>query len=398
MGNWSLSKKRAAHLAFVLFLVFMIFPARRDVVKSKPSFFDVMFAIIGSSTALYMFFIYSQFAFEGELPDTKDLIIAITGIALLFEACRRAAGLPLVILSAAFLFYAKFGNYVPGSFKIVPFSYERIIYQMFFTEVGIFGVVLGVSATFIFMFILFGAFLGETKSSDFFNDLALSVAGHKPGGPGKVAVIASMTMGTITGSAVANVATTGSITIPLMKRVGYRPHFAGAVEAVASSGGSLMPPIMASAAFLISEILGVPYLKVITAALIPALLYYFALWVMLDLESRKTNLKGLPKEELPKLKHVLVSRGHLILPLATVIFLLVIGRTPLFAGFWGIITTIVISSIRKRYPVKPTKIGWRVERGSNRLPLAGNGLCDGWYCCRRGNYDGLRADDGCQYY
>lgn len=338
---------RAAHLAFVLALIFLLFPWKRGTKKTRPSPFDLLLAILGATTALYMYFMYNEFSAGGKLPDALDLLMAVTGILLMFEACRRAVGFPLVILASVFLLYAKFGNLAPGSFKIVPLSSERIIYQMYYTETSIFGIVLGVSATFIFIFILFGAFLGENKSSQFFNDISLAMAGHRPGGPAKVAVLASATMGTVSGSAVANVATTGTITIPLMKRVGYKSHFAGAVEAVASSGGSLLPPIMASSAFIMSEMLGVPYVQIITAALIPAILYYVALWVMLDLEARKLSLKGLPKDELPNFKRVLIKRGHLIIPLIVVIYLLVSGRTPLFAGFWGVITTVVTSYLRK---------------------------------------------------
>ncbi|MFZ5942685.1 MAG: TRAP transporter permease [Bacillota bacterium] len=355
---------RAAHLAFVIALIFIIFPLRKGYKKSNPSILDLLLAALGVGSAMYMYVMYNIFATTGILPDTKDILIALMGILLIFEACRRAVGLPLVILSGTFLVYAKYGNLFPGSFKIVPFSFERIIYQMYYTETGIFGVVLGVSATFIFMFILFGAFLGENKSSEFFNDISLALAGHRPGGPGKVAVLASMAMGTISGSAVANVATTGTITIPLMKKVGYKPHFAGAVESVASSGGSLMPPIMASSAFIMAEILGISYLQVITAALIPALLYYLALWVMLDLEARKLGLEGLPKEQLPSLREVIIKRGHLVLPLGLVIYLLISGRTPLFAGFWGIISTILVSSIRTDTRMSLTKIIVALRNGA----------------------------------
>lgn len=347
---------RAAHLAFVLTLVFLIFPRRKGDPSASPSLFDLALIIIGAGSSLYMFAMYNEFATTGRLPDQFDLAIALGGILVLFEACRRAIGWPLVILCALFLLYAAYGNYAPGPFQIVPFSWERIIYQMFYTETGIFGIVLGVSATFIFVFILFGAFLGETKSSEFFNDAALALAGHRPGGPAKVAVIGSTIMGTISGSAVANVATTGTITIPLMKRVGYPSHFAAAVEAVASSGGSITPPIMASSAFIMAEILGISYANVIKAALIPAILYYVCLWVMLDLRARKTGLKGLPRHELPVLKEIMLEKGHLLVPIAIVIWMLVSGRTPLFAGIWGIGITIVVSYARKSTRMTPIKI------------------------------------------
>lgn len=351
-------EKRSLHLAFVFTIVFLLYPLRRNAEQKKtaPTVPDLILAVFSAGMCLYMYWIYEEFAFEGLMPDTVDIYLAFGAILIMFEACRRTTGWPLVILCAIFLLYAMYGNYAPGGFKIVPFSFQRVVYQMFYTDTGIFGTVLGVSATFIFMFILFGAFLGETKSSEFFNDLSLSLAGHKPGGPAKVALIASMTMGTITGSAVANVATTGTITIPLMKRVGYSPHFAGGVEAVASTGGSIMPPIMASAAFLMAEMLGIPYLTVIQAALIPALMYYMALWVMLDLEARKMHLSGLPKDQLPKVKEVMLKRGHLLIPIVLVVAMLITGRTPLFCAFWGVVSAVVFSSLRKETRLSPTGI------------------------------------------
>ncbi len=293
-----------------------------------------------------MFRMYQVFAVTCDLPNNYDLWVAEIGIALLFEAVRRATGWPLVILAIIFILYAKYGNLAPGGFKIAPFSTFRILHQLFYTETGIFGLVLGVSATFIFLFIMLGAFLGENKSSQLFNDISLAAAGHISGGPGLVAVLGSALMGTISGSAVANVATTGTITIPLMKKVGYKSEFAGAVEAVASSGGSIMPPVMASAAFIMAEMLGVPYTRVILAAFIPAVLYYLALVAMLLLGARKNDMKGLPKEDLPSLKAVLKARGHLLIPVAAVMYLLISGRTPLFAGFWGIVLTVVVSWFR----------------------------------------------------
>ena len=338
---------RAIHLGFVLPLVFLAYPLRKKAKRAAPSPLDILLAIISILCLVHMYMRYETFSTTGATMTQLDFVIGVIGILLICEATRRTAGWSLVILSAFFLFYARFGNLFPGGFRIVPFSTNRIVYTMFYTDTSIFGTVLGVSATYIFLFVLFGAFLGENKSSEFFTDLALAAAGDKPGGPGKVAVLSSALMGSVSGSAVANVATTGTITIPLMKRVGYKAHFAGAVEAVASTGGQILPPVMASAAFIMAEMLGVSYLTVIKAALIPAILYYVACWIMLDIEARKNNLVGLPKEDLPDLKVVLKTRGHLALPLLILIALLVIGKTPLFAGFWGIISTVIISAFSK---------------------------------------------------
>ena len=338
---------RGYHLATILPMVFLVMPWRKSKPKCKPNIIDIVFAIASFYCMYHMVKQYDVFSTTGTRMGTYDFYVAAIGILLIIEATRRTAGWSLVILSVFFLFYARYGNHFPGGFKIVPFSVNRIVYTMFYTDGAIFGTVCGVSATYIFLFILFGSFLGENKSSEFFTDLALAISGDKPGGPGKVAVLSSALMGSISGSAVANVATTGVITIPLMKRVGYKPHFAGAVEAVASSGGQILPPVMASAAFIMAEMVGVPYLTVISAALIPAILYYVACWIMLDLEARKNHLEGIPKEELPVLSYIMKTRGHLALPLIILIIMLVMGRTALFAGFWGIIATIVISAIRK---------------------------------------------------
>ena len=338
---------RAYHLGAIMPLVFLCYPWRKGKPKCKPSILDVILAVISFYCLIHMVRRYDVFSTTGVAMSTFDFIIAVVAILLIMEATRRTAGWALVILSAVFLFYARYGNLFPGGFKIVPFSTQRIFYTMFYTDTSIFGTVLGVSATYIFLFILFGSFLGENKSSEFFTDMALAVSGDKPGGPGKVAVLSSALMGSISGSAVANVATTGVITIPLMKRVGYKPHFAGAVEAVASSGGQILPPVMASAAFIMAEMIGESYLTVITAALVPAVLYYVACWIMLDLEARKNHLVGIPKEELPDFKTVIRTRGHLALPLLILIAMLVMGRTAVFAGFWGILATIVISAFNK---------------------------------------------------
>jgi TRAP transporter 4TM/12TM fusion protein len=356
---------RGYHLAFVLFLTFLCFPMnRKKPAPDKPAVYDVGLAFMGLFITIYMVYRYKLFSIGVSRVSVFDYSVAVVGIILVLEATRRAAGWPLVVLSICFLLYAHYGNWFPGSFKIVPFSARRIVYQIFYTDTGIFGTVLGVSATFVFLFILFGAFLGENGSSEFFNDVSMAFAGHRPGGPGKVAVIASGLMGTISGSAVANVATTGTITIPLMKRIGYKPEFAGAVEAVASSGGGIMPPVMASAAFIMAELLGIPYSRVILAALIPALLYYFSIYVMLHLEAKRLRLDGLPKDQLPSLKHVLYTRGHLAIPLLLLIVVLSMGYTPLFAGFWGIILTILISGLRKETRLSLPKLFLALREGA----------------------------------
>jgi len=269
-------------------------------------------------------------------------------VILLVEAGRRVVGNVLPCLSMIFLAYCYFGNYAPGIFQIRGYSVSRIIQHMYLTPEGIFGLALGVSATFVIVFIIFGAFLSQSGGARFFNELALAVAGGRPGGPAKVAVVASGLLGTISGSSVANVATTGAFTIPLMKRVGYEPYYAGAVEACASTGGQLMPPIMGAGAFVMSEFLGIPYLTIAGAAVIPAFLYYTAIFTNVHIRARKKGLEGLPKEQLPVFKEVMLSDGHLIIPVIVIIVTLLMKYTPLRAGFIGVVSVVLVSSLKKK--------------------------------------------------
>ncbi|MCO1599881.1 TRAP transporter permease [Desulfosporosinus nitroreducens] len=347
-------KLRSVHLTFVMVLIFLLYPAHRKGMRNKPGITDWAMVALSIVTGLYMVFANEQLAMRGGLPITRDYIMGALGILVVLEAGRRALGKELPILGVLFLLYAYFGEYIPGTFGHSGFSLNRIIAHMYLGSEGIFGVALGVSATFIFLFVLFGAFLGETGMAKLINDASMSMAGTSPGGPAKVAVFASGIMGTISGSAVANVATTGAFTIPLMKNIGYKPHFAGAVEAVASTGGQLMPPVMGAAAFIMAEFLNIPYKDIMLAALIPAFLYYLAVFTMVHLEAVKTGLVGVSRDKLPIMGVVMKERGHLILPLIAIVYLLMKGVTPTFAAFYGILTAIGASFLRKT-----TRMSWR---------------------------------------
>lgn len=276
-----------------------------------------------------------------------DLAVAVVTMVLLVEASRRAVGLPLTVLSLLFLAYTRLGPYFPGLFAHRGFNWERIIIRMALTDQGIYGVTLMVSSSYVFMFILFGAFLAASGTSEFFNDFSLALAGRYRGGPAKVAVVASALMGSISGSAQANVATTGAFTIPLMKRVGYMPYFAGAVEAAASTGGILMPPIMGASAFIMSTFLGIPYVKIMIAGFTPALLYYLAIMFMVDLRAKKRGLKGMEPGDIPSLKATMLDKGHMTIPLAVIIYLLVAGYTPLYSAFLGLFAIVLVSSLKR---------------------------------------------------
>lgn len=256
-------------------------------------------------------------------------------------------GLPIVTIACLFLAYALLGRHIPGALAHRGVDPGSLVQHLFFTTEGIFGMPIMVSSTFIFLFILFGAYLEKTGMGQFFIDLANAVAGWASGGPAKVAVLSSGLMGTVSGSSVANVVGTGSFTIPMMKRLGYSPEFAGAVEATASTGGQLMPPIMGAAAFLMAEFTGIPYNKIIIHAAVPALLYYFGVWSGVHLEAKRLGLKGLSREELPNVVQVLKERGHLFLPLLAILYLLVSGRSPMMAALWAIITSIIVAMLRE---------------------------------------------------
>ncbi len=335
--------QRSIHLGFTLCLVFLLYPATTNGNRSRMLWFDVVLAAAGVWVCTYIILNYEAIVMQTELPSTVDIIHGGLAILLVLEAARRIVGLPIALVAVAFLIYAKFGNYIPGMMGHRGFSWNRIISHMYLTTEGIFGTPLGVSASFVFLFILFGAFLHKTGLGKFFIDLALSVTGHMAGGPAKVAVVSSCLFGTISGSSVANTVSTGTFTIPLMKSVGYSGTFAGAVEAASSTGGQIMPPIMGAAAFIMSQFLGVPYIEIAIAALLPALLYYLSVGTMVHMEAKRLKLTGIPRERLPKFVAVLASGGYLLIPIIIMIYLLVSGYTPFKSAFYCIVTTVAIA-------------------------------------------------------
>ena len=374
-------KQRAVHLAFTLTLIFLIYPRSSkefEKDKNKIPFYDIIFAIIGAGTCLYLAVFYKEMVVRSGLPTTLDLIVGAMAIIFVLEATRRVIGNALPIVVSCFLIYSYFGQSMPGFFAHRGFSLTRIIDHLYAGTEGIFGIPLGVSASFVFLFILFGAVLNKTGMGKFFIDVAMALAGHTTGGPAKVAVIASGFMGSINGSSVANTVTTGSFTIPLMKSIGYRKDFAGAVEAAASTGGQILPPVMGAAAFVMAEFLGIPYIKIAAAAAIPAVIYYIAVMTMVHLEACKYGLKGLPKERLPKIGRVLKARGHLIIPILGLVYLLVRGYTPLFSAFWSIVMCLAISMIKTETRLDLKKLLGAFEDGAkSALGVAAACACAG---------------------
>ncbi len=341
-------KQGAVHLAFTLALVFLLYPSdNTGKTRHKIPLVDFALAIIAATSAMYLVVFFDQLVTRSGLPTTLDLTMGFILIATLLEATRRISNPVLPGIAIVALLYCYFGRIMPPMIAHRGFNITRIINHMYLGTEGVFGTPLEVSSTFVFMFILFGSILEKTGLGKFIIDLSLALAGWSTGGPAKVAVVSSGLMGTVSGSSVANVCTTGMFTIPLMKSVGYEPHFAGAVEAVASTGGQIMPPVMGAAAFIMAQILGVPYLTVVVAAIIPAILYYFAVMVQVHFEASRLGLKGLPFKELPRLWPLLKARGFLLIPLIAIIYFLLAGYTPLKAAFYGIIVSFALSWLSK---------------------------------------------------
>ncbi|MDD7649480.1 TRAP transporter permease [Cloacibacillus porcorum] len=355
----------AVHLAFTLALVFLLYPATSK--QSKTSgipFYDYILAGLGVASSLYLVFFFNDLVMRAGLPTTTDLVMGFILIATLLEATRRISNPILPCLAIAALLYCYFGRYMPQMLAHRGFSVARIVNHMYLGTEGIFGTPLEVSSTFVFMFILFGAVLEKTGLGRFIIDLSMAIAGWSTGGPAKVAVVSSGLMGTVSGSSVANVCTTGMFTIPLMKSVGYQPYFAGAVEAVASTGGQIMPPVMGAGAFIMAQFLGVPYIQVAIAAIVPALLYYFAVMVQVHFEACRLGLKGIPWSQLPPIWPLLKSKGFLLIPLVAIIYFLLAGYTPLKAAFNGILVSFVLSWLNKETRLTPDRIFQAFEAGA----------------------------------
>lgn len=338
--------QRAVHLAFAMSLVFLLYPSRKRWSREHLHWIDGLLSIIAAALPLYIVVFYQELVLRAGMATPLDIVVGTLGVLMVLEAARRVVGWPIVIVAAIFVAYAFAGPYIPGTFSHRGVQLGLLVDHLYFTTEGVFGIPLGVSATFIFLFILFGAYLDKTGLGKFFIDLANSIAGWASGGPAKVAVISSGLMGTVSGSSVANVAGTGSFTIPMMKKLGYRPEFAGAVEAAASTGGQLMPPIMGAAAFLMADFVGIPYISIVKAAVIPALLYYTGVMICVHLEAKKSGLKGISRDQLPRVTRLLIDRGHLAIPLIAIVYLLVSGYTPMRAALWAIGLTIVASMLR----------------------------------------------------
>ena len=339
--------QRCIHLSFGICLVFLLCPTKKSWVKEGRFHpIDVILAVIAMIPPIYILVNYQQLILRAGTVTPVDAVVGLVGIIMVLEAARRIVGLPIVIVVLCFLAYGFLGPYMPGPLAHRGLTIKQMVGHLFFTTEGIFGIPLGVSSTFIFLFILFGAYLEKTGLGKFFIDIANAIAGWASGGPAKVAVISSALQGTISGSSVANVVGSGSFTIPMMKKLGYHKNFAGAVEAAASTGGQLMPPIMGAAAFLMAEFVGIPYMEVVKAAVVPAILYFLGVFLGVHFEAKKNHLEGTPRSQLPAWTKIMKEEGHLAIPLIAIIGLLASGYTPMKAALAGIFISIGTAMLR----------------------------------------------------
>ena len=340
---------RPIHLVFVMILIFLVHPLRRGGGAWQRVMLDGVPLAVALAALGYILlnqeYVVTRFQYVDPLTDA-DLWLGGALVLLVLEAARRVIGAALPVTAGLFLAYALLGPWLPFGLAHDDFAASELVEQLYLTTDGIFGIPLSVSAKYVVLFVLFGAFLERVGTGELFLSFAMALTGHTAGGPAKVACLTSGMFGTVSGSAVSNVMTTGILTIPLMKRIGYRPAFAGAVEAVASTGGQIMPPIMGAAAFVMAEFLGVGFLTVAGYALVPAVLFYVALFMAIHFEAKRTGMRGLPRSELPDLRRVLRERGHLFLPMAIIVGVLVAGYSAPYAALCGIASVIPVALLR----------------------------------------------------
>jgi TRAP transporter 4TM/12TM fusion protein len=359
--------QRGIHLTLVLILIFLLYPISNSWRWRWLDYFAICLTL---ANGIYLYREYLDFVARVGIPDLGDKIFAGVTIILILEGTRRVVGWVLPGIACFFLAYIFYGYLFPGIFQISHFSYDRMISLEYMSTSGIWGITLGVAASFVALFILFGGFLETTGAGKVFIDLAFAIGGRFRGGPAKVAVLASGMMGTVSGSAVANVSTVGTFTIPLMKKVGYLPRVAAGIESVASTGGQIMPPVMGAGAFIMARYTGIPYADIVGAAFIPAIMYYISVFLFVDLEAGRLKLKGVKRNALPEIKTVFLQGINLYVGLGALIYLLVVERvSPMLAAFWAIIALIAATIIFKFKSVKWTFILEALEIGAQKMLL-----------------------------
>jgi TRAP transporter 4TM/12TM fusion protein len=355
-GNLPEQVRRSSFLGCLVFLGYLLYPIKKNLTEkvNVVAWYDIVLALLGAAAFFYFVVNFRSVVERATRLSPLDIAAGIVGIILLFELCRRVVGIPILCVAGAFLIYAFASGY----------SLRRIIHQIYYTTDGIIGTPIGVCSTFIVLFIFLASFLERSGIASFFIDLANAAAGFASGGPAKVAVIASAFEGMYSGSSVANTVGSGSVTIPVMKKTGYKPEFAAAVEAAASTGGQIMPPIMGAAAFLMSELTGIPYPSIAVAAILPAVLYFAGIFLMVHFEAKKLGLRGLPKEELPNFWKLLLFKGYLFLPIVTLVALMSFGFTPAYAACFAILASLIVSSFRKETRFTPKSFADALANGT----------------------------------
>ena len=351
-GALSPQVQRSVHLSFALILGFTLYPLRKGKLDSKINICDIALILAATASSVYWVLFFKDIVYRVGDITTLDFVMGIIAIITVLEATRRVVGYPVLILAILSLVYCCYGAFFPSFFQHRGFSLNRIVRHMYLSTEGILGTPIGVVSTFVFLFLLFGSFLKRTGVGQFFDDFANALTGQAAGGPAKVAVISSALQGTISGSSIANVAASGSFTIPLMKKCGYAPEFAAAVEAAASTGGQIMPPVMGAAAFLMAEFTGIPYWSVALAAAIPAVLYFTGIFISVHLEAKKLGLKGVLGAQIESLGSVLKRRGILFLPIVVIVVTMSSGMTAMRAGLLGILAAILCGSLYKEHRLK----------------------------------------------
>ena len=363
-------------LTFILIGIFYRF--NRNSPSSRPSVVDIVLLGLTIVAIGYWIIEYKTLANRAGAYSKLDVVVGAVALVLSLEYSRRTVGWALTIIAGVAILYALLGRSMPSAIEHKGFTLQRIIEYGFFSQAGIFGIMANVMATYVILFIFFGAFLEKSGVGQFFIDLPMAIAGRSIGGPAKVAITASGFFGSVAGSAIANTVATGAFTIPLMKRTGFRPHVAGAVEATASVGGQFLPPVMGAGAFIMAERTELPYSHIALISVAPALLYFFAVWVMVHLEAKKWNIQGLPKEDLPQLLPLLKRQWYCMVPLLTLVATLISGSTASKAAFFAILATIVVSYIRPETRLTPNRLwGAMVLGARNSLAIGGAVGCIG---------------------
>ena len=366
IGSLPTMEQRSIHLMFVLGLIFIRSATRRTGPLGFVDVVDLIFALLGMGVTFYAYWNWFDMSAAVAFPETIETVVGSILVVVVLEGTRRELGNAIPIIAIIFILYALLGQYIPIS-EIAHRGYPlwRVVSNLTMATEGIYGQVLGVSATYIFLFVLFGAFLENSGASTFFINLSLAFFGRSRGGPAKVATVASGLFGMVSGSAVANVMAVGPFTIPMMTRLGYDPKFAGGVIAVSGTGGQFMPPIMGAAAFIIAETLSIPYLAVVKAAFIPAFLYYAALWFIVDIRAQRDNIKTLSIDQIPDWKKVLLNGAYLALPVILLVYFLTIERwSPIKAGFWCIISLLIVSCFKRETFPTPKRLFVALREGA----------------------------------